>query len=206
MSQMLILLVVLIGSMSAALASFNPHGQPLLSAVTSYTFTVMTTSTIKTMYCYTTEGQVTRCRRKRGIEESPLILAAVPDVSKDEPINPSNVLGVEATTAPRAERALLSALDYYNADRIFSSFDDSYLNKQNLFRQLSNRGRNNVISVGNCGMSTVNFSQFLSCLGLTVQETTTLTATFTDTSFTGTTHNTMTVKHCTPAGFPISVL
>ncbi len=92
MSQMLILLV-LIGSMSAASASFNPHGQPLLSAVTSYTFTVMTTSTIKTMYCYTTEGEVTRCRRKRGIEESPLILAAVPDVSKDEPINPSNVLG-----------------------------------------------------------------------------------------------------------------
>jgi hypothetical protein len=114
--------------------------------------------------------------------------------------NSINSNRVEATTAPRAERAL-SALDYYNADRIFSSFDDSYSNKQNLFRQLSNRGRNNVISVGNCGMSTVNFSQFLSCLGLTVQETTTLTATFTDTSFTGTTHNTMTVKKCTPAGF-----
>ncbi|XP_046657556.1 uncharacterized protein LOC124350769 [Daphnia pulicaria] len=200
MSHQLLALLVLVGLASSALASFNPHGQPLLSAVTSYTFTVMTTSANKTMSCYVTEGEVTRCRRKRGIEESPLILAAHP-VSEDEPINPSNVLGVEATTAPRAERAL-SALDYYNADRIFSSFDDSYLNKQNLFRQLSNRGRNNVISVGNCGMSTVNFSQFLSCLGLTVQETTTLTATFTDTIFTGTKYNTMTVKHCTPAGFP----
>ncbi len=86
MSQMLILLV-LIGSMSAALASFNPHGQPLFSAVTSYTFTVVTTNTTKKMSCYTTEGQVSQCRRKRGIEEKPILL------NRNWPIAPSAVIG-----------------------------------------------------------------------------------------------------------------
>jgi hypothetical protein len=86
---------------------------------------------------------------------------------------------------------------------ISSSFDDSYLNTMNIFRQLASKGSNNVISVGNCGMSTVNFSQFLSCLGLTVQETTTLTATFTETiTSMGPNYNTMTILGCTPAGFP----
>ncbi len=88
------------------------------------------------------------------------------------------------------------------ANKVYSSFDDSFYNTQNNIRQLAIRGRNNVISVGNCGMSTVNFSEFLSCLGMTVQETTTLTATFTETSIRSTGYHTWTVMGCTPAGFP----
>jgi hypothetical protein len=51
-------------------------------------------------------------------------------------------------------------------------------------------------------MSTVNFSEFLSCLGMTVQETTTLTATFTETSTLSAGYTTMTVLGCLPARFP----
>ena len=91
---------------------------------------------------------------------------------------------------------------FYNAERIFSSFDDNYYNTLNIFRQLSAKGRNNIITVGDCGKSTVNFSQFLSCLGLTVQETTTLTATFTETMTLSSGYTTMIVGGCTPAGFP----
>jgi hypothetical protein len=53
-------------------------------------------------------------------------------------------------------------------------------------------------------MSTVNFSEFLSCLGMTVQETTTLTATFTQTTTLSSGYTTFTVGGCTPAGFPYS--
>lgn len=48
----------------------------------------------------------------------------------------------------------------------------------------------------------LNFSQFLSCVGLTVQETTTLMATFTATETVTTGYTTMTVAGCTPYGFP----
>jgi hypothetical protein len=83
----MLILLVLIGSMSAALASFNPHGQPLFSAVTSYTFTVVTASVNKSSTCYITEGQVSQCRRKRGIEEKPILL------NRNWPIAPSAVIG-----------------------------------------------------------------------------------------------------------------
>ncbi len=83
--------------------------------------------------------------------------------------------------------------------------DNDYQKYQNIFRQLAAKDKkNNVISVGDCGMSTVNFSQFLFCLGMTVQETTTLTATFTETMTLSSGYATMTVLGCTPAGFPYS--
>ena len=84
----------------------------------------------------------------------------------------------------------------YNADEtIFSSLDDGYLHHpQNIFRY--------SITVGDCGQSTINFSQFLSCLGLTVQQTTRLTATFTETVVSSSGYTTFTVAGCTPAGFP----
>ena len=103
---------------------------------------------------------------------------------------------IEPTLAPPSLRQILTS------DRIFGSFDDSFTGSMNILRQLQAKGRNNVITVGNCGMSTVNFSQFLSCLGMTVQETTTLTATFTQTSTLSSGYTTMTVAGCTPAGFP----
>ena len=103
---------------------------------------------------------------------------------------------VETTDAPDLPRSR------FNADTIFSSFDDSYSSALTIFRQLEARGRNNIITVGDCGMSTVNFSEFLSCLGMTVQETTTLTATFTETTTLSSGYTTMTVLGCTPAGFP----
>ena len=103
---------------------------------------------------------------------------------------------VEPTLAPPSLRQFLTS------DRIFGSFDDSFTGSMNILQQLQAKGRNNVITVGNCGMSTVNFSQFLSCLGMTVQETTTITATFTETSTLSAGYATMTVAGCTPAGFP----
>ncbi len=90
----------------------------------------------------------------------------------------------------------------YNAERVFSSFDDNYYNSLNIFRKLAIRGRNNAITVGDCGQKTVDFSQFFSCIGLTVQETTTLTATFTKTTIYSTGYTAFTVRGCTPLGFP----
>lgn len=91
----------------------------------------------------------------------------------------------------------------YNSNlRVFSSLDDASYSGNHYRQPVVTRGRNNVISVGDCGMSTVNFSEFLSCLGLDVQQTTTLTATFTETSILSTGYTTMTVLGCTPAGFP----
>ncbi|XP_046454704.1 uncharacterized protein LOC124202402 [Daphnia pulex] len=194
------ILLILIGSMSSALASFNPHGQPLFSTVTSYTLEIAKVTVNKSTPCYITEGQVTQCRRKRGMEERPLILQFDNDY---DAIAPSAVVKIESTAVPRS----MSPMDIYRgnklmANKVYSSFDDSFYNTQNNIRQLAIRGRNNVISVGNCGMSTVNFSEFLSCLGMTVQETTTLTATFTETSIRSTGYHTWTVMGCTPAGFP----
>ena len=105
---------------------------------------------------------------------------------------------VEATPAPLVMRP------NYNSERIFSSFDDNnnYFNSLNVFRQLVVKGRNNIITVGDCGKSTVDFVHFLSCLGLTVQETTTLTATFTQTLTLSSGFTTFTVNGCTPFGFP----
>jgi hypothetical protein len=105
---------------------------------------------------------------------------------------------IEPTVAPLTFRSLV------NSNAILSSFeDDSYRTSVNIFQQLAVKGRNNRIPVGNCGMSTVNLSQLLSCLGLTVQETTTLTATFTITKTVSSGYTTMTVAGCTPAGFPV---
>jgi hypothetical protein len=105
---------------------------------------------------------------------------------------------IEPTVAPLTFRSLV------DSNAILSSFnDDSYRTSVNIFRQLAVKGRNNRIPVGNCGMSTVNLSQLLSCLGLTVQETTTLTATFTITKTISSGYTTMTVAGCTPTGFPV---
>jgi hypothetical protein len=93
---------------------------------------------------------------------------------------------------------------FLDSNAILSSFeDDSYRTSVNIFRQLAVKGRNNQIPVGDCGNSTVNLSQLLFCLGLTVQETTTLTATFTLTKTLSSGFTTLTVAGCTPAGFPI---
>lgn len=86
-----------------------------------------------------------------------------------------------------------------------SSFRDFHYDSVNAFRKLASYGSKNIISVGDCGGSVVNFSQFLSCLGMTVQETTTLTATFTVTSMTTTGFAVLTVGGCTPTRFPYSL-
>ena len=63
-------------------------------------------------------------------------------------------------------------------------------------------GRQISISFG-CVNSTFLASQFLeSCLGFTVQQTTTLTATFSETITLSTGYTTLTVGGCTPIGFP----
>ncbi|XP_046657532.1 uncharacterized protein LOC124350749 [Daphnia pulicaria] len=182
-------------SSSVGRASLILHGTPLLSPVTEFTFEVATSTLIKGTNCYITSGEVSQCRRKRGMVEQPQIVADEMD------IQPSEVLKVEATKAPRALN-FNSHFNNYQQQQVASSFDDSYTNYVNLFRTLSTtRGRNNVISVGDCGLSTVNISEFLSCLGMTLQETTTLTATFTEISTISSGYNVMTVLGCTPAGF-----
>lgn len=81
--------------------------------------------------------------------------------------------------------------------------DDRYSDLQNIFRRWEVSGRSKSITVGDCGQTTVNFSQFLSCLGFNLQETTTLTATFTETTTVSTGYTTIgVVWGCTPAGFP----
>ncbi|EFX85778.1 hypothetical protein DAPPUDRAFT_309076 [Daphnia pulex] len=184
-------------SSSVGRASLILHGTPLLSPVTEFTFEVATSTLIKGTNCYITSGQVSQCRRKRGMVEQPEIVS---DEVLD--IQPSEVLKIEASKAPRALN-FNSNFNNYQQQQVASSFDDSYTNYVNLFRTLSTtRGRNNnVISVGNCGLTTVNISEFLSCLGMTVQETTTLTATFTEISILSSGYNVMTVLGCTPAGF-----
>nr|CAH0101192.1 unnamed protein product [Daphnia galeata] len=157
---------------SSVLASLNLHGQPLFSGVTSFTLATATSTLTKATPCYITEGKISQCRKKRGMVEKPQIQSEGLD------IEPSTVMGVEATPAPRSH-------DFNSKD----------------FKNYLIASRNNVITVGNCGMSTVNLSQFLSCLGMTVQETTTLTATFTLTSTLSSGYNKMTVSGCTPAGF-----
>ncbi|KAI9553400.1 hypothetical protein GHT06_021303 [Daphnia sinensis] len=187
----LFLVSFLIGCcVSSAWASLNLHDGPLLSGVTSYTITVETKTVDKMHTCYVTEGVVNQCRRKRGMEEQP--------VYEGLEIQPSAVIGIEATPVPRA----LKPMNFHASEKVIGSFDDAYVNSQNIFRQIAVKGRSNKITVGDCGHSTVNLSEFLNCLGMTVQETTTLTATFTEltTNYVG--YATMTVKHCTPAGFP----
>jgi len=68
------ILLILIGLTSSALASLNLHGQPLLSGLTSFTLEVETMTSTKGTPCYVTSGEVSQCRRKRGMEERPFIL------------------------------------------------------------------------------------------------------------------------------------
>lgn len=74
----------------------------------------------------------------------------------------------------------------------------------NFYRQLLSNG--NLLTVGpNCAGATVDFSQLLqSCLGVTVQTTTTLTATLIETVTLSTGYTTITVGGCMPNGFPYS--
>jgi hypothetical protein len=92
----------------------------------------------------------------------------------------------------------------FDSNSLVSSFNEEmeYLTSQSLFRQLLDNGRNNLFTVGNCGQSIVNFSQFIECMGLSVQDTTVLTATFTETKTISRGFTTFTVAGCTPAGFP----
>jgi len=66
------IVLILIGLTSSALARFNLHGQPLLSGVTSFTLEVEQWTLVKPTTCYITSGQVTQCRRKRGMVEKPI--------------------------------------------------------------------------------------------------------------------------------------
>ena len=74
----------------------------------------------------------------------------------------------------------------------------------NFYRQILSN--NNLITVGpNCAGATVDFSQLLqSCLGVTVQTTTTLTATLIETVTLSTGYTTITVGGCMPIHFPYS--
>ncbi|XP_057378404.1 uncharacterized protein LOC130700375 [Daphnia carinata] len=190
MSNIIFVSFLIVCCVSSAWASLNLHGAPLLEGLTSYTIEVKTSQVTKKHTCYITSGVVTQCRRKRGMEEK--------IEYGDFEIQPSAVIGIEATPVPRA----LNPMNFYNSEKVIGSFDDSYFNSQNIFRQIAAKGRSNKITVGDCGQSTVNLSEFLSCLGMTVQETTVLTATFTEIETTTSGTATMTVKGCTPAGFP----
>jgi hypothetical protein len=72
MSKLMFVVLILIGLTCSAWASLNLHGQPLLSGATSFTLEIETVNATKPTTCYTTSGQVTQCRRKRGMEEKPM--------------------------------------------------------------------------------------------------------------------------------------
>ena len=63
-------------------------GGPLLSGATSFTFVISTTTVTKPTPCFVTSGDVSQCRRKRGLEEKPQIVQHA-----DSPIAPSPVVG-----------------------------------------------------------------------------------------------------------------
>jgi hypothetical protein len=72
MSKLMFVVLILIGLTCSAWASLNLHGQPLLAGATSFTLEIETVNATKPTTCYTTSGQVTQCRRKRGMEEKPM--------------------------------------------------------------------------------------------------------------------------------------
>ncbi|XP_057378560.2 uncharacterized protein LOC130700528 [Daphnia carinata] len=183
-------LTFLVGLQSFTWAYFTEG--PLFQGATSFTFEILTTTLIKPTPCYVTSASVSQCRRKRGVEEKPRIISFDDDLD----IAPSAVIGIETTRAPRL------TTKRYNSETVRSSFDNSYSASVNIFRQLAAKHRSNKITVGDCGLSTVNLSQFLSCLGMTLQETTTLTATFRQTETLSSGYTTMTVLGCTPTAFP----
>ncbi|XP_046453915.1 elastin-like [Daphnia pulex] len=184
-------LFFLIGLLSFSWAQVNLlAGNPLLQGATSYTFSVLTTTKTKPTSCYVTSGSVSQCRRKRGIDEKPQLLQF-----DDFIISPSTVYEIETTAAPVA---IDSRVD---SNSLWSSLNEDmeYRTSPDLFRQLVSNGCNNLFTVG---QSVVVLSQFLACLGLSLQDTTTLTATFTETKTISTGFTTFTIAGCTPAGFP----
>lgn len=83
--KMLVSLVVL-GLLASASAQVNLLHGPLLTGATSFTFIVSTSTVVKPSPCYVTSGEVSQCRRRRGIEELPII-------KEVEKIAPSEVVG-----------------------------------------------------------------------------------------------------------------
>ena len=74
MSQMSVVLFVCVGLMSpSTMARIHLNEGPLFSTATSFTLELTTTTLTKQTPCYITSGDVSQCRRKRGIEESPQI-------------------------------------------------------------------------------------------------------------------------------------
>ncbi|XP_057378512.2 uncharacterized protein LOC130700477 [Daphnia carinata] len=158
---------------------------PLLPEMTSLEFVGERLTVMKPTVCFISSGEVSRCRRKRGIEEKPHIIEF-----DNQKLSPSEVIRVKPTIAPQTTTPSYA---------IYSSFDDAYTLEW--FRQLIVDERS--ITVGDCGQSTVNFSQFLTCLGLIVQQTKTVTATFTETLTLSTGYTTIGILWgCTPASFP----
>lgn len=106
---------------------------------------------------------------------------------------------VEATSAPRVFRS-----QQLDSETIISSFDETYYDSYKLFRQIASLGRTgNSITIASTGCAgAVNFSKFLSCIGLTVQSTVISTAWVSTTTTTTSGFSTIIVGGCTPAFFP----
>jgi hypothetical protein len=86
-TKLLVVFFFITFQQSSVLASLNLHGQPLFSGVTEFTFEVATSTLTKATPCYITEGKVSQCRRKRGMEEKPQIQSEGLDIA------PSAVMG-----------------------------------------------------------------------------------------------------------------
>ena len=110
---------------------------------------------------------------------------------------------METTVAPFMDSQIKRSIAYFDLEKMLSSSIDTrnYRPPMSYYRQLMSGG--NLMTVGpNCGGATLDFSQFIeSCLGVTVQKTTTLTATFTETFIFSTGYTTMTISGCTPTLF-----
>lgn len=109
---------------------------------------------------------------------------------------------VETTRAPRS-------LDKpkFNSETVLSSIDEAYYDSYKFFRQIAaiagRQGSGNMVTISSDGCSgPVDFSKFLSCIGLTVQNTDTATSWFTTTTTITSGYSTVFLAGCTPPFFP----
>lgn len=81
LSTKVLVVFLFVAFQSSVKASLILHGQPLFSGVTSFTLEIATKSVNKTESCYVTQGKVSQCRRKRGMEEKPEIQSEGLDIA-----------------------------------------------------------------------------------------------------------------------------
>ena len=87
--MLLTLICFFIGFQSVIGAHIHIGNKPIFSGVTLFSFSIETSTVFRPTTCFISSGQVSQCRRKRGIEEKPHIVVPI---DRDS-IIPSAVIG-----------------------------------------------------------------------------------------------------------------